>query len=78
MANDLEKLINQALAPLSQRQKEVIKMRFGLRSQPLTLAAIGDQYDITRERVRQIEEKALKKLYRAMRRDRGLRAAGRT
>ncbi len=47
---------------LSVRQQEVIKNRFGLnpKQNPETLAAIGDRYNITRERVRQIEAAALK------------------
>ena len=60
MNGEVEKLITVALANLTPRQKEVIKLRFGLKSSPMTLAAIGDQYDITRERVRQIEASAIK------------------
>mgnify|MGYP001590683766 CR=1 FL=1 len=60
MNGEIDKLITAALANLAPRQKEVVRMRFGLKSAPMTLAAIGDQYDITRERVRQIEAAALK------------------
>jgi len=62
MNSQLEKLVNSALANLTPRQKEVIRLRFGLRSAAMTLAAIGEQYDITRERVRQIEAVALKNI----------------
>ena len=49
------------LSPLSERAQEVIKMRYGLGSEPrrMTLEAIGEGYDITRERVRQIESFSL-------------------
>lgn len=60
MNGEMDKLITLTLANLTPRQKEVVRMRFGLKSAPMTLAAIGDQYDITRERVRQIEASALK------------------
>ena len=44
------------------REKEVIRMRFGLGDGNYTLAEIAESYGIGRERIRQIEEKALKKL----------------
>lgn len=49
------------LSPLSERAQEIIKMRYGLGSEPrrMTLEAIGERYDITRERVRQVESFAL-------------------
>ena len=52
---------------LSPREREVISMRFGLGKQgdPMTLEAIGQQYKITRERVRQIEASALRKMRQA-------------
>lgn len=52
---------------LSPREREVIHLRFGLgkNSEPQTLEAIGQQYKITRERVRQIEASALRKLRQA-------------
>ena len=56
---DLEKL----MADLTPQQKEVICLRFGLdNGQPLTLAKIGVQLNISRERVRQIEREAIAKL----------------
>ena len=56
---DLEKL----MVDLTPQQREVIALRYGLRDgQPLTLAKIGAQLGISRERVRQLEREALKKL----------------
>ena len=49
--------------PLIVREREIIEKRFGLNgTRPLTLEKIGAIYNVTRERVRQIEGKALKKL----------------
>lgn len=54
-------LIKSALAGLASRQKEVLEGRYGLNSgEILTLAELGSQYGLTRERVRQIEAIALK------------------
>ena len=51
------------LDKLTPREKQIIQMRFGLTGDaPCTLEAIGKQMGISRERVRQIEEKAKKKL----------------
>jgi sigma-70-like protein/HB1/ASXL restriction endonuclease-like protein with HTH domain len=61
--NNTEKLLDQILSILNSRQKDVIERRFGLRDgKPITLAELGDNYSITRERVRQIEAEALKEL----------------
>ncbi|MBU4486437.1 MAG: RNA polymerase sigma factor RpoD/SigA [Candidatus Delongbacteria bacterium] len=55
--------IERALATLSQREKEVITMYFGIdRYEPLTLEEIGQELSLTRERIRQIKEKALQRL----------------
>ncbi|MEO0406721.1 MAG: RpoD/SigA family RNA polymerase sigma factor [Cyanobacteria bacterium P01_A01_bin.135] len=53
------------MAELTQQQQDVITLRFGLRGEkPLTLAKVGDQLDISRERVRQIQQDALRHLRR--------------
>lgn len=55
----------EALKILTQKEQEVIKQRFGLNGEsPQTLKEVGEIYGITRERVRQIESNALKKLRR--------------
>jgi RNA polymerase sigma factor (sigma-70 family) len=53
----------QLLAFLNPREREILSLRFGLAGeQPLTLDEVGRQFDVTRERIRQIEAKALTKL----------------
>ena len=61
--------IERALASLAPREAEVTRLYFGIgREQPMTLEEIGQSYGLTRERVRQIKEKALRKLRQASRR----------
>ena len=60
--------VRRALATLTQREAEVVKLYFGLgREHPLTLEEIGERFRLTRERVRQIKEKAIKRLRHASR-----------
>ncbi len=60
--------IQNALATLNKREAEVIKLYFGLGLEhPLTLEEIGEKFQLTRERVRQIKEKALRRLRHASR-----------
>jgi len=55
--------IERVLATLTPREAEVISLYFGLnRDQPLTLEEIGERFGLTRERVRQIKEKAIRRL----------------
>ena len=56
------KQLFKALDILTEREKEVLLLRFGFYGEPWTLEEIGKKYHITRERVRQIESIALKKL----------------
>ena len=58
----LSKEINRALSTLSDRERDIIKMFFGIGSQEMTLEEIGDKFGLTRERVRQIKEKAIRRL----------------
>jgi RNA polymerase sigma factor (sigma-70 family) len=61
--NDTRERINAALASLSDREKTIITLRFGLLDdEPCTLQELGRIFGISRERVRQLELKALKKL----------------
>jgi len=63
VASDEHDAIGRVLATLSERERTVITKRFGLdRVAELTLEEIGQQYSLTRERIRQIESKALRKL----------------
>ncbi len=54
--------INRALGTLQDREAEIIRCFFGIGCAEMTLEEIGERMDLTRERVRQIKEKALKKL----------------
>ena len=63
MQESLRQEIDRALATLSSRESEVVRLYFGLgREHPLTLEEIGELFKLTRERVRQIKEKALRRL----------------
>jgi RNA polymerase primary sigma factor len=64
---ELVKLVTSWLEFLSSPEKAVIKLRFGLRDgEPKTLEAIGEMFGVTRERIRQIEVKALQRLRKVM------------
>lgn len=70
-ANSLSEQIMSALDELSEREKQVVRMRFGLDgSQPRTLEEVGREFGVTRERIRQIESKTLAKLRHPQRRQR--------
>lgn len=56
------KEIDRALSTLSEREHEIVKKFFGLGVPEMTLEEIGDEFGLTRERVRQIKEKAIKRL----------------
>ncbi len=59
LANEIEKL----MAPLDDREREILALRFGLdRGEPRTLEEVGAHFDLTRERIRQIEARAMSKL----------------
>ena len=59
----------QILGNLDSREREVITRRFGLSegSEPQTLAEVGDWFGVTKERIRQLESRALQKLQRVAR-----------
>jgi len=58
----LKENIDEVLEALSDREAKVLKMRFGLGYKPMTLEEVGKKFGVTRERIRQIEAKALRKL----------------
>ncbi|MDH7515461.1 MAG: sigma-70 family RNA polymerase sigma factor [Bacteroidota bacterium] len=68
MNESLKVEVRRALATLSEREAEVIRLYFGLdREHSLTLEEIGEKFNLTRERVRQIKEKAIRRLRHASR-----------
>ena len=58
----LSKEVDRALSQLYDREREILKMFFGIGCQEMTLEEIGAKFDLTRERVRQIKEKAIRRL----------------
>lgn len=59
----LKDQLNEVLSELSDREKRIITLRFGLENDlPMTLEEVGQEFNVTRERIRQIEAKALRKL----------------
>jgi RNA polymerase primary sigma factor len=61
------------LQSLTERESNILSMRYGLNSgEPMTLEQIGNTMSLTRERIRQIEEEALKKLHSIMTQDDGV------
>ncbi len=63
MESSLREDINKVLQTLSEKESEIIQFRYGLNGRkPLSLKDIGDKYNLTKERIRQIEKKAIKRL----------------
>ena len=59
----LKEQINQVLSTLTEREEKVLRLRFGLEDgRSRTLEEVGQMFNVTRERIRQIEAKALRKL----------------
>ena len=58
----LSREVERALRQLHEREREILKMFFGIGCQEMTLEEIGAKFDLTRERVRQIKEKAIRRL----------------
>ena len=70
LESDLSNEVERALAPLSDREKDVLRLRYGLGTdREYTLEEIGKRLQVTRERVRQIESRALQKLRAAKQRE---------
>jgi len=56
-------VVNKMLITLDEREREILRMRFGLdRGEPRTLDEVGERFSLTRERIRQIEARAMSKL----------------
>ncbi|MEM1405566.1 MAG: RNA polymerase sigma factor RpoD/SigA [Bacteroidota bacterium] len=63
MNDSLRREVQRALSTLTQREADVVTLYFGLNGEhALTLEEIGEKFDLTRERVRQIKEKAIRRL----------------
>lgn len=63
ISNSVKKTIAEILGTLDSREREVIELRFGLNNiRPRTLEEVGQKFNLTKERIRQIEQKALNKL----------------
>jgi RNA polymerase nonessential primary-like sigma factor len=74
--HEVERLVNTWVDALPQRERQVLEGRFGLHDRdPQTLEVLSEQLDLTRERVRQIQNEALAKVKRHMYRDRLSRQA---
>lgn len=62
ITESLVREIDRALATLTERERDIIKYFFGIGVSEMTLEEIGDRFGLTRERVRQIKEKAIRRL----------------
>ena len=62
IAESLVREIERALATLTERERDIVKLFFGIGVQEMTLEEIGEKFGLTRERVRQIKEKAIRRL----------------
>ncbi len=62
MNESLSREVERALETLSERERDIIKYFFGIQEPEMTLEEIGEKFGLTRERVRQIKEKAIRKL----------------
>ncbi|WP_321375928.1 RNA polymerase sigma factor RpoD/SigA [uncultured Draconibacterium sp.] len=67
MMESLKKEINRALATLVERENDIIRLFFGIGCREMTLDEIGERFGLTRERVRQIKEKAIRRLQQSSR-----------
>jgi RNA polymerase nonessential primary-like sigma factor len=69
-SHQLERLLSNCMDALSSREREILEGRFGLHERETeTLETLSDRLDLTRERVRQVQNEALSKIRRAMHRD---------
>ncbi len=62
ISESLAREIDRALGTLTERESDIVKLFFGIGCQEMTLEEIGERFGLTRERVRQIKEKAIRRL----------------
>ncbi len=62
IGESLNREIERSLSTLTERERDIIKLFFGIGVQEMTLEEIGERFGLTRERVRQIKEKAIRRL----------------
>jgi RNA polymerase primary sigma factor len=62
IGESLAKEIDRALTTLTERERDIVRLFFGIGCQDMTLEEIGEKFGLTRERVRQIKEKAIRRL----------------
>ena len=60
--NELVELVTMVLSSLPEKEAEVLRHRFGINTTPKTLEDVGQIYGVTRERIRQIENKAIRRI----------------
>jgi hypothetical protein len=60
--NTLRQNLDQILGMLDDREAKIVKMRYGIDGPKYTLEQVGEEFEVTRERVRQIEQKVIQKL----------------
>lgn len=59
---NLDQTVDEALKTLTDRERQVLELRYGYNGKALTQIAIGEAYDVTKTRIQQIEESAIRKL----------------
>jgi RNA polymerase primary sigma factor len=70
ISSNMAKWIQKVLSTLNEREEKILRMRFGIgEKHDHTLDEVGQAFELTRERIRQIEEKALRKLKHSSRAD---------
>lgn len=60
--DNLKVELDKLLSKLDEKERSIIKMYFGIDGEPMTLEAIGEEFDLTKERIRQIKQKSLNKI----------------
>jgi len=74
MKTSIYQTLDDLLSDLTERENDIIKRRFGIGYEPHSLEKIGNHYGITRERVRQIEERILERLTEKIERNKFLQS----